>query len=265
MKLGVSLYSFGGDLQTGAITTDEAIRYCAQIGAQGIELVAEQHLPNWPYTSTAELDHIKKLCKENSLEILCFSIYVNSMNRWDREATEEEYVEMIRRGAATAKYLGTGLFRPAYYGVPVDNLISLVKKCLTILEEYRVIWGVELHAPFPPAYYTEALEKVDSPWFRLIPDFSCWQTAGAAGHFQANPVETLDPLLKWTVHFHAKGHVIDENGEQPNTPYKAIFERMKEGGYKGSVVVENEGWIFNYKPCKDVVKKHFELIERYGA
>lgn len=264
MKLGVSLYSFGGDLQTGDITVDDAIRHCAALGCEGVEIIAEQHLPNWPQTSIADVEHIRDLCKSLNLEIFCFSIYLNSLARSDREATLEEYAEVIRNGVATCKLLGAKILRPAFYCVPIQKLYDLVDACMPMLQENEIIWAVELHAPFPPSFYMEALEKINSPWFRLIPDFSCWQTAGAAGHFQANDVSTLLPLLKYTVHCHGKAHVFDENGEEPNTPYKEIMTILKEHGFQGSVVAENEGWIFNYKPTRDVVKTHYELLERYG-
>ena len=264
MKLGVSLYSFAGDLQTGELTVDDALRYCAAIGCEGVELIGEQHIPNWPNTKMSDLDHIKDLCKELGLEIFCFSYYMNALGHYDRRATMDEHLEMVKLGAAAASYLGAKIMRPAFYGVPVENMIDMVKAGLPIAEKYRIIWGVELHAPFPPAYYIDTLEKINSPWFRLIPDFSCWQTAGAAGHFQANDVETLIPLLKWTVHCHGKGHVFDEHGEEPNTPYKGIMSILKEYGYEGAVVAENEGWITNYKPTLDVVNTHFKLLERYG-
>jgi len=264
MKLGVSLYSFGGDLQTGEMTVDEAIRYCAELGCEGVEIIAEQHLPNWPQTSIGDIEHIRDLCKSLNLEIFCFSIYLNSLARSDREATHEDYVEMMKNGIATCKHLGAKILRPAFYCVPIQKLYDLVDACLPILEANEIIWAVELHAPFPPSFYQEALETINSPWFRLIPDFSCWQTAGAAGHFQANEVSTLLPLLKYTVHCHAKAHVFDENGEEPNTPYREIIAILKEHHFEGSVVAENEGWIFQYKPTKEVVKTHYALLERYG-
>ena len=263
MKRGISLYSFSGDIQTGAMTVEDAIRYSAELGADGIEIVAEQHLPGWPNVSADRLLSIRRLCSELGLEIFCFSIYLNSLNRSDRPATDDEYVEMMRRGIAACMVLGTKIIRPAYFPKSPEHLASLVERCIPMLKDAGVVWAVELHAPFPPAFYTQTLEAVDSPWFRLIPDFSCWQKAGAAGHFQANDPSTLIPLLKWTVHIHAKGHTFDENGKEPNTPYKELIAILKEHGYEGSIVAESEGWIFNYHPTKEVTKTHFELLKRY--
>ena len=265
MKLGMNLYSFNGDIQPGKMSVDDALRYCAELGCDGIELIAEQHLPLWPYMGIDDLDHFRDLCGELGLEIFCFSCYFNSLNRSDREATFEEYLDMVKRSVSACAHLGAKLFRPAFYAVPVDKMVDLVKASLPILEKYGVVWGTELHAPFPPEYYLGALKAVNSPWFRLIPDFSCWQTAGAAGHFQANDVSTLEPLLEYTVHCHGKAHVFDENGEEPNTPYKDIMQKLKDYGFEGSVAGEFEGWIFDdYRPSKEVCKTHFELLKRYG-
>lgn len=264
MKLGMSLYSFGADIHSGRMTTQEAIRHAAAIGCDGVELVAEQHIPGWPDPSLDDLTEIRELIASLGMELFCFSCYIGKNIRSDRPQTRDELHATARNMIAMAAYLGSPIMRPAFTADPVDELIDFVNAMLPTLEKYGVIWGVELHAPHPPGYYQKALETVDSPWFRLVPDFSCWQGPEAPGQIQSNELSTFLPLLPYTVHCHAKAHFFDENGEEPNTPYRELLGMLRDHGFEGSVVGEYEGWFLDYKPSVQTTRTMFDLLERYG-
>lgn len=264
MKLGLTLYSFGADLHAGKMDVYDAIRKAAEIGCDGVEIIAEQHIPGWPNPSLDDLTQIRELVESLGMEIFCFSCYFGKNIRSDRPQTFDELVHHAKRMIALTAYLGAPVMRPAFNAEPVGQLIDFVNAVLPTLEKYGVIWGVELHAPHPPSYYQEALDAVDSPWFRLVPDFSCWQGPNAPGQIQTNPLSTLEPLLKYTVHCHAKAHMFDENGEEPNTPYKELLGMLKDYGFEGSVSGEYEGWFIKYAPSEQPTRTLFNLLEKYG-
>jgi sugar phosphate isomerase/epimerase len=264
MKLGMSLYTFGADFHAGKIDIYDAIRRCKEMGCDGVEIVAEQHIPGWPNPSLDDLNRIRELVKSLGMEIFCFSCYFGKNIRSDRPQTQEEMVRNAEKMIAMTAYLGAKVMRPAFNADPVEILIDYVNSVLPTLEKYGVIWGVELHAPHPPAYYLKALDTVDSPWFRLVPDFSCWQGPNAPGQIQSNPLSTFEPLLKYTVHCHGKAHMFDEYGEEPNTPYKELLQMLKDYGFHGSVVGEYEGWLMNYEPSEKPARTLFHLLEKYG-
>jgi sugar phosphate isomerase/epimerase len=264
MKLGLSLYTFGADIHAGNMDVYDAIRHAAEIGCDGVEIVAEQHIPGWPNPSLDDLTRIRELIASLGMELFCFSCYFGKNIRSDRPQTWEEMVHNARNMIAMAAHLGAPIMRPAFNADPVDTLIDYVNAMLPTLEEYGVIWGVELHAPHPPEYYKKALDAVDSPWFRLVPDFSCWQGPNAPGQIQSNDLSTFEPLLKYTVHCHAKAHMFDENGEEPNTPYKELLGMLDDYGFAGSVVGEYEGWFIHYEPSEKSAQTMFNLLEKYG-
>jgi sugar phosphate isomerase/epimerase len=264
MKLGMSLYSFGADIHAGKMDIFDAVDCCAEMGCDGVEIIAEQHIPGWPNPSLDDLQRVRDHVEKRGMKIFCFSCYFGKNIRSGRPQTEEEMIHNAKKMIAMTSYLGAPIMRPAFNADPVEILIDYVNAVLPALEKYGVIWGVELHAPHPPAYYQKALEAVNSPWFRLVPDFSCWQGPNAPGQIQSNPLSTFEPLLKYTVHCHGKAHMFDENGEEPNTPYRELLQMLKDYGFEGSVVGEFEGWLMNYAPSRQTGKTLFALLEKYG-
>ncbi|GIJ49587.1 hypothetical protein Val02_64730 [Virgisporangium aliadipatigenens] len=264
MKLGLSLYTFGADVHAGRMDVYDAIRKAAEIGCDGVELVAEQHVPGWPDPSLDDLTEIRDLIASCGMELFCFSCYLGVNIRSDRPQTQDEILHRARNMIAMAAYMGAKIMRPAFNADPVDKLIDLVNAALPTLEKYGVIWGVELHAPHPPSYYQKALEAVDSPWFRLVPDFSCWQGPNAPGQIRTNELSTFEPLLPYTVHCHAKAHMFDEHGNEPNTPYEELLGMLKDYGFEGSISGEYEGWFIHDMPSEQPARTLFRLLERHG-
>ena len=264
MKLGLSLYSFGADVHAGRMDIYDAIRAAAEIGCDGVEIIAEQHIPGWPNPSLDDLTAIRELVASLGMEIFCFSCYFGRDVRSDRPQTQDEMVHHAKRMIAMTSYLGAKIMRPAFNASPVGILVDYVTSVLPTLEKYGVIWGVELHAPHPPEYYQEALEAVDSPWFRLVPDFSCWQGPNAPGQIQPNELSTFEPLLKYAVHCHAKAHMFDENGDEPNTPYEELLGMLADHGFEGSVAGEYEGWFIKDVPSEKTARTLFALLEKHG-
>lgn len=265
MKLGMSLYTYGADLHAGRITVEEAIRHAASLGCQGIELIGDQHFSTFPYAYTEAL-HLRELTRSLGMEIACYSTYLHSMLRQDRTATFDEFMQMAENAIALTAALGCPVLRPTFASDDVQELVNLVTACLPTLEKYGVIWGVELHAPCHPLYYKEALDRVNSPWFRLIPDFSCWSVGGLPDRYLDAGMDTFRALAPYMVHCHGKAHRFDARGEEPNTPYRELLGILKETGFSGYVVCEYEGWIQEAAPfsSKEMAARHFALLQRYG-
>ena len=265
MKLGISIYTYGTDIHAGRITVEDAIRHAASLGAQGVELIGEQHFMTYP-DAQAEAARLRALVESLGMEVACYSTYINGLIRQDRRATFEELVQKAESDILMAKTLGAKIWRPAFFAAPMQSLIDLVNAVLPMLEEQGIIWGAELHAPFPPMYYKEALDAVNSPYFRLIPDFSCWAKGGLDGKYIDAGLDTLEALAPYCVHCHGKSHGFDENGEDPNTDYKNILATLKKMGFEGYVVCEYEGWLLRAgKPSFEIAETHFNLLKRYGS
>jgi sugar phosphate isomerase/epimerase len=286
MKLGISLYSYGGDLQARRMTTDEAIEHAAKIGSEGIEIVAEQNLQGWPNPKYADMIAMKERIRSLGMEMVCFSCYLPSMLRSGRKQTLAEIKELATQEIIEASVMGARICRPIYFnmsgvidGKPGESdherqeLVEIISECLPVLKKYKMIWGVELHAPYPYSYYAQVIKMVNSPYVKLLPDFSCWQGHGSSSEYDnssisafvgANPISTFVELIPAVCHCHAKAHAFDKNGEEPNTPYKGLLGALKDANYPGYVVAEYEGWYFGDQDSRRVVKTHFDLLKRYG-
>lgn len=263
MKAGISLYSYGGDLHSRRMSVRQAIRHAAEIGCEGIELIGDQHLPNWPYTSISDLLDLRDLIESLGMEVSCFSSYLIYMLRSDRNQTQEELISVAQEHIKIANMLGAKICRPIYSADNKKDLFHVINACLPILNQYNIIWALEVHSPFPPSFYNEVIQEINSPFVRLLPDFSCWQSMGLPTEFSANNVETFKEILPYTAYCHGKAHVFDANGEEPNTPYKALMEALKAVNFDGYVVAEYEGWLMGYADSRTIVKTHFDLINKY--
>ncbi len=277
MKIGVSLYSYGSDIHAGRMSVRDAIDHAASLGCDGIEIIAEQHLPNWGRPQIPELEELSAYIRDRGLEIANFSCYLNDRPRTDRAQTHEELVATAKQSIELAHIMGARIIRPVYLNLSEvkgaqdqevaaqrqQKLIDIISACLPLLEQKNMVWALEIHAPFPPDYYHDVIRAVHSPHVGLLPDFSCWQTAGLPSEYQNNSIDSFKALLPDVVHCHGKAHVFDDAGEEPNTPYASLLGALKAADYRGYVVAEFEGWWEKPADSREMVAKHFNLLKRY--
>jgi sugar phosphate isomerase/epimerase len=264
VKIGISIYSYGADLISRKMTVRDAIEHAAEVGCEGIVLEADHHLPNWPNTSVADIIAIRKFVESLGMEVACFGAYLLDMLRTDRRQTQAELVKEATKDIILANMLGARICRPFYSADTKEDLRAVISDCVPVLEEYNVIWAIEVHSPFPPSYYNDVVQTINSPYVRLLPDFSCWQTMGLPSEFSALDISTFVEILPYTACCHGKAHVFNEDGEEPGTPYKALLQALKEHKYEGYVAAEYEGWVMRYADSRMTAKTHVDLIRRYG-
>lgn len=265
MKPAMSLYSYGGDIRTGRMAVRDAIEHAASLGVKAVELVDEQHLPDWPYTSAAQIIELKSRIKSLGMEVCCFSTYLPDLIRSDRRATVAEIIEAAKKRIVIAELLETRIVRPAYIGTGFNDLAAVIHASIPMLETCNLIWGIEIHAPYKPldflALYNHEFAGCRN--VKLVPDFSCWQRKGLPGECGFESVDSLRKVVPITAHVHGKAHTFDATGEEPNTPYGDLLSVLKEEGYKDYIVAEYEGWMFQDLPSREVAATHLDLIRRY--
>jgi sugar phosphate isomerase/epimerase len=174
----------------------------------------------------------------------------------------DELVRMIKEHISMAKVLDAKVNRPTLLLNPKD-LVKLCTVLLPTLKKYGVKYGLEIHAPMPPRETLKVVETVKDPHVGVVPDFSAWQTKGLPAFAGMGTWEDYRALMPYTVHVHAKGHVFDEKGEEPNAPYDKLITILKESGYCGYISAEYEGWWFRDTDSKKIVETHVNLIKRY--
>ncbi len=264
MKAGISLYSYGGNLRTGRMTVEDAMRHASSIGCRGIELIGEQHFPNYPNLRPYDVLHMKELADSLGLEIPCYSCYLFGLNRSDRETSFDEYVDVARNAIAIASLLGAKTFRPAYAVRTVDELVATFQAVLPELERYNVIWGAEIHAPRPIAFFTTAYERINSPYFQLIPDFSGWQQGPSENDYGGQTVQMLSDIASRSVHVHGKGYEWDADGKETSIPFDELLSALKTASYDGYVVAEFENGRLYGDELLRAIETHFRMLQKYA-
>ncbi|MEM2643639.1 MAG: TIM barrel protein [Candidatus Bathyarchaeia archaeon] len=272
-RVGVSLYSYGADIMTRRMTIKECIEHAASLGVEGIEIVDNRHLSNYPYHSVYDLLEMRDYIESFGMKVSCYSVYL-SEHVTGIGITLEDCVRYFRKLIPETTILGAKIIR----GLPMPqrNLgmldsswqIDMIKRMwpyvLPDLKKYDVIWGVEVHAPMRTEDLIKLAKEINSEYFGLVPDFSVWQTKGLAGVVGAAPVELLRECMPYTVHVHAKAHFFDERGEEPNTPYDKLIPIIKEAGFSGYISAEFEGWrLGDFSDSRKIVETHVNLIRKY--
>ena len=97
IRYGVTLYSYSNEYVNGILSFEEILRTVKAQGYTGIELVASQMVPGYPYPSDEWLAQLKALLEEIGLEPVCWSAYIDMGIRSDRDLTEDDIIPTIRR------------------------------------------------------------------------------------------------------------------------------------------------------------------------
>jgi sugar phosphate isomerase/epimerase len=262
-NVGVSLYSYGADLIRGRMTVNECIDHAAGLGVKGIELVDKHHIPNYPYPSVLDLLELRDYIKSFGCEISCYSTYEDTRSKATEPPSKDEIVKLIGEHVAITNVLGAKVNRPAFFFPTIEEYVEVVHKCLNIFKQFNVKFGIEIHAPLPPQMYLNIIEKLNSEYVGLTPDFSAWQEKGLEGAAMMEPLELFEACMPYTFHVHAKAHVFDEEGVEPYTPYDKLVTILRESGFDGYISAEYEGWYFKDCDSKKIVETHVNLIKKY--
>ncbi len=244
MKLSYSTWG----MQTTPI--DEALRHCAALGFDGLELTV---IPGWP-TDAATLDaterrRIRSLYDEAGIELCGMSgnvpLLLDDANEADaNEVRFRTYLdlaaELQRPGERMIVTTTTG-------GVPADwtarrgEVLERVGRLAEYADRNGVMIGIEPHvgaALHRPEDVVWLVEQIDSPGLTIHFDISHFNVQGIP---MEESVAMLAPLSLHT-------HVKDERGIAPDhaflipgegeMDYPRYLTLMRDAGYDGHIVVE---------------------------
>jgi sugar phosphate isomerase/epimerase len=254
-RIGMSLYTYDGDIWVGLMNVKESIDHAASLGVEGIELVDKIHLPNYPHTTTYDLMDLRDYVKSRGMQIACYSFYIDEHFHADRVETTEERILQVRAGLANASIMGAPVVRVAGRPEPIVA-------CSEYAKQLGIKLGFELHAPMPARRIIDGMKQAGVlEHLGLIPDFGCWAP-------RPNGTPTIDDFkyaLPYTIHVHAKALDFDKNGEEVNIPYPALLAALKEAQPNCFVVAEFEGYLYrDYRGrAKEMAETHIKLLRKY--
>lgn len=286
-KYGVSLYSFMTDYGT-VLDLETAMAGIADIGATGIEILGEGHIPNYPNPSQEWVDDWFRLLEKYGLEPTNYGSWIDtrlhSSGPNGRDMTVDEGAAALQRDLRLAKRLGFRFVRPKI-GVVSSDLVphpiwtEVVEASLPLAEELDVIICPEIHSPTPIKHevvdeYIEFIKRTGTKHFGILIDTGIFQDRpiplkpgelpGRRPAFLdgigVDPADFAD-VAEHVVFIQAKFHDIDESLEDQQIPWEPVLRAIKDAGYTGYLSSEYEG---EREPWRSIeqVRRHHSLMRQ---
>jgi hypothetical protein len=172
IKRGVSLYCYQEEYYTRTMTLEDCIAEAADIGAYGLELLAEAMVPDFPSPSDRWVDQWHGWMDRYHTIPVCYTQFQETKLYKDRPLTDQEAVDNMVRDLRLAKRLGFRVMRGIAW-TPLEH----IAKALPYAAELDIILALEIHSPIPlmgprTEQCLELATRTNSKHFGFVPDFS---------------------------------------------------------------------------------------------
>ncbi|MGA7148631.1 MAG: DUF6379 domain-containing protein [Microbacterium sp.] len=281
-RYGVSLYSYMGDYGT-VMDLETALRSIADLGATGVEILGEGHVPNYPDPAQEWVDEWFRLLDAYGLEPTNYGSWIDtrlhSSGANGRDMTVDEGAAALQRDLRLAKRLGFRFVRPKI-GVVSGDLVphpiwtEVVERSLALAEELDVVICPEIHSPTPIRHevvddYIDLIRRTGTKHFGLLLDTGIFQDRpiplgpgelpGRRPAFLdgigVDPADVFD-IIDHVVFIQAKFHDIDDLLEDQQIPWEPVLRALKEAGYTGYLSSEYEGERAPWRSIEQVRRQH---------
>ena len=230
------------------------------MGAHGLEILANSHIPMYPDLSDEWLKEWNRLLDKYEIVPAEYGHWIDSRLYRGRELTTEESCKMLLRDIKIANKLGFHVMRTKMgvideLNTPVKNWREIIAECLPAAEEYDVKLCPELHMPtaLKSRYvddYVEFIEKKNTKNFGFNVDFGTFQNKFESDYrlpgmpSDGGPCsvpEDIIPILPYVYCCHAKFNHMSETFEEETIPYEEIINILIENNWDGYMLSEYEG------------------------
>ena len=278
-KRGVALYSYSAEYGISK-NLEDCLEDMYDMGAHGVEILANTHIDNYPYPTDEWVDNWFRLLDKYEIVPVEYGHWIDPHVLGDRDLTTEESYEMLARDIRLANRLGFTVMRtkmPVITGElePVKNWREIIKMALPLAEECNVRMCPEIHAPTNLSHklvkdYVDFIEETGTKYFGLNIDFSVFRTEFEEGNkrrgkFVPSKPEEIIPLLPYIYCCHAKFNNMNDEFEETTIPYKRVLEVLKENNWDGYMVSEYEGadkYDLGYE-VGQTLRKHHIMLKKY--
>jgi sugar phosphate isomerase/epimerase len=282
-KYGVSLYSYTDDYGT-VLTLEDCVAQIADLGATGIEILGEAHVPGYPDPATARIDYWHSSLEKYRLEPTNYGSWIDTRLRISRNMTAAEAGADLVRDIRLAARLGFRLVRPKISVVSIDFKPDpiweeAIERALGEAEKCNVIICPEIHAPTPIRHpitedYVRFIERTGTRHFGLLIDTGIFQdrplpffpgeTEDMRTTFlngiKVNPADFL-LVANHVVFIQAKFHHIDNQLVDHHIPWDKIVPMLRQAGYTGYLSSEYEGARDPWVSLEQVRRQHALIRE----
>lgn len=278
-KRGVALYSYSAEFGLTK-SLEECFEDLHDMGAHGIEILANTHIENYPNLTDEWVEKWFRLCDKYEIIPVEYGNWIDSHVLGYRDLTTEESYEMLARDIRLAHRLGFTVMRTKMPVIndalePVKNWREIIKMALPLAEELGIKMCPEIHIPsnLKGKMVTECVDFIKETGtknFGLNIDFSVFRTEFSEGEYRdpnyiPNVPEDLIPLLPYIYCCHAKFINMSDEFEETTIPYKEIIELLKKQNWDGYLLSEYEG-ADKYESGHEVgqtLRKHHIMMKNY--
>ena len=220
----------------GGMPVPDAIRRAAELGYDAVEV--------WNYKDP-DIEATVKACKETGVEFvaMCTSFFTMTDDR-----CHKEYLDGLRKSAELAHKMGikklisqVGADTGAPRDVQHTNIVTVLKDCLPILEQFDVMLVIEPlntlvnhkgYYLWSSAEAFQIIREVNHPKVRVL--FDIYHQQVMEGNLISNITENLDLIG----HLHSAGCPGRNELDCGEIDYKKIFDAVDKAGYKGVCALE---------------------------
>jgi sugar phosphate isomerase/epimerase len=241
IKLSCNLYSFNGPLTSGAMTLEQVVDYCAELGFDAIDPTG-YYFTGYPAPAPdAEVYRIKHLAFRAGLDISGTGVRNNFVVADDTARAAEvahvtRWIDVGAKLGAPVLRVFSGLEVPA--GVTEEDARRWVVDCLTSVVERGAARGVMIvlqnhHDFVKTADDVLTLRRlVPSDWFGLNVDIGSLR--------MGDPYVEIAKLAPYAYTWQLKERLYRRDREE-KTDVAAIVRIIRDAGYRGYVPIETLG------------------------
>ncbi len=146
IKRGVTLYSYQEEYFTRAMTLEDCIAEVASMQAEGVELIAEEMVPNYPDPPEAWVEQWHRLLAKYRTRPTCMDTFVDTMWGGHRQMSVAEAVDTLGTQMRLCSRLGFKVMRPTT-GPVESSATDMIMRALPLAEKYDVKIAPEIHSP----------------------------------------------------------------------------------------------------------------------
>ena len=280
-KRGIAFYSYSAEFGLTK-TLEDCFEDTCDMGAHGIEILANTHIENYPYPTDEWVENWWRLCEKYQVVPVEYGHWIDSHVLGGRELTTEESIEMLCRDLRLAHRLGFTVLRtkmPVINGdlEPVENWREIITGALPLAEKLGLVMCPEIHTPSNlkgkmVQDYVQFIDKTGTKNFGLNIDLSVFRNRFDPGSRRGpnvvpNEPEDIIPLIPYIYCIHAKFNHMSDDFEETTIPYPEIVKILQEYNWNGYMLSEYEGadkYEDGYEVGQTLRKQHIMLKRLLG-
>lgn len=174
IRRGVTFYSYQEEYYTRTMTVEDCFAELRSMSAEGVELIAEAMVPNYPDPPEAWVDRWRGLIDKYQVKPVCMDTFVDTTWGGHRKMSLQESVDMLVTQMKLATRLGFHIIRPTT-GPVAEGAPDMILGALPFAERLDVKIAVEIHSPITLrsryiSDYVELIHKTGTKHFGFTAD-----------------------------------------------------------------------------------------------